>query len=72
MHRHDESTARLSEAIVRYAVERTQLDPALLRASAEGLSRGLVHAAWIIVVLSVATLATSIAFPRIATADVKR
>ena len=27
MHRHDESTARLSEAIVRYAVERTQLDP---------------------------------------------
>lgn len=52
--------------------ERTQLDPALLRASAEGLSRGLVHAAWIIVVLSVATLATSIAFPRIATADAKR
>lgn len=27
MHRHDETTARLSEAIVRYAVERTQLDP---------------------------------------------
>lgn len=52
--------------------ERTQIDPAVLRASAEGLSRGLVHAAGIIVLLSAATLAAAVAFPRVTSTDATR
>ncbi len=52
--------------------ERRTLDPAAIHASASGLATGLVHATWVIVILSTLTLASALAFPILDTTDKSR